>query len=112
MSRFEIYELTGRYWFRLANVSRQVLLVSPPYATRDSASDDIVRMRDLSTRFTPRMTASGLFYFTVDSHDGRLYATSPMYELPADRDVARSEAEALVRSVDVAVDDQIEGDEP
>ena len=92
--RFELYRADGREWFQLLSHER-VLLRSE--ATRDDAIAELDRLRHSSTRLRPCMTAAGRFYFIAQSVDGDVLATSPSFEVPAERDTEMALAAKLVQ---------------
>jgi hypothetical protein len=85
-ARFEVYEVGRKYWLRLVGAQGDPLLFGGPYARLEDAHAAIAQIKDASASYRTRMSAAGLFYFVVQSHDGTVLATARSHQFPADRD--------------------------
>lgn len=86
--RFEVFEFSGDYWFRLIDHDRELLLSGGPQETLDACLDRISELKVLCPDLVwlhARRSPSGAHYFTVDVDD-TILATSPVYSERRDRD--------------------------
>lgn len=95
--QFELFAADGGYRFRLVSDAHGLLLSSGPYASPDAALRDIDHLRHSPGQFGACMSADGRFYFTCSASTGESLATSPMFEVPNERDAAQAVAAGLVR---------------
>ena len=102
--KFEIYESSDKFYFRLCARNRQKILGSQGYATKAGCKNGIESVKTNApneAQYERKEAANGKFYFNLLAANKQIIGTSQMYAAKTGRDngisaVMRAAAEAGV----------------